>query len=81
MFLTSPRNSVAAHSSLFTRLECSKLVAPVPRPPPVKAILKAQPTLEILDVPSVDDLTSKDYPHFEFLKTYSEVAGETLAVM
>ncbi|RAQ49456.1 NRPS-like enzyme [Aspergillus flavus] len=81
MFLTSPRNSVAAHSSLFTRLECSKLVAPVPRPPPVKAILEAQPTLEILDVPSVDDLTSKDYPHFEFLKTYSEVAGETLAVI
>ncbi|GMG06595.1 unnamed protein product [Aspergillus oryzae] len=61
------------------RVSDCKLVAPVPRPPPVKAILEAQPTVEILDVPSVDDLTSKDYPHFEFLKTYSEVAGETLA--
>ncbi|KAE8346860.1 hypothetical protein BDV24DRAFT_174499 [Aspergillus arachidicola] len=81
MFLTSPRNSAAAHSSLFKRLECTKLVAPVPRPPPVKAILGAQPTLDILDVPSVDDLISKDYPHFTFLKTYPEVIGETLAVI
>ena len=81
MFLTSPRNSVAAHSSLFKRLECTKLVSPVPQPAPVKAILEAQPTLDVLDAPSVEDLVNKDYPHFEFLKTYPEAARETLAVM
>ena len=80
MFLTSPRNSVAAHSSLFKRLNCTKLVAPIPRPPPVTAILEAQ-TLDVLDVPSVDDLVNKEYPHFDFHKTYPEAAEETLAVM
>ncbi|PYI07034.1 acetyl-CoA synthetase-like protein [Aspergillus sclerotiicarbonarius CBS 121057] len=80
MFLTSPRNSVAAHNSLFKRLNCTKLVAPVPRPPPVTAILEAQ-TLDVLDVPSVEDLVNKDYPHFEFTKAYPEAAGETLAVI
>ncbi|KAE8363507.1 hypothetical protein BDV27DRAFT_129836 [Aspergillus caelatus] len=81
MFLTSPRNSVAAHGSLFKRLECTKLVSPVPQPPPVKAILEAQPTLDVLDVPSVEDLINKDYPHFELSKTYLEAARETLAVI
>ena len=80
MFLTSPRNSVAAHSSLLQRLNCTKLVAPVPRPPPVAAILEAQ-TLDVLDVPSVDDLLHTDYPQFAYTKTYPEAARETLAVM
>ncbi|GFN18907.1 NRPS-like enzyme [Aspergillus tubingensis] len=80
MFLTSPRNSVAAHSSLFNRLSCTKLVTPVPHPPPVKAILEGH-TLDILEVPSVDELISKEYAHFEFSKTYPEAAGEVLAVI
>ncbi|KAL3475544.1 hypothetical protein BJX99DRAFT_229519, partial [Aspergillus californicus] len=80
MFLTSPRNSVAAHNSLLERLDCTKLVAPVPQPAPVTAILDAQ-TLDVLDVPSLDDLLDNAYPHFEFLKTYPEAAGETLAVI
>lgn len=80
MFLTSPRNSVAAHRSLLDRLNCTKLVAPVPRPPPITAILEAQ-TLDVLEVPSIDDLLNTEYPHFEYAKTYPEAAGETFAVM
>ncbi|GKZ23398.1 putative NRPS-like protein biosynthetic cluster [Aspergillus brasiliensis] len=80
MFLTSPRNSVAAHRSLFECLSCTKLITPVPHPPPVKAILEAQ-TLETLEVPSVDELISNEYAHFEFSKTYPEAAGEVLAVI
>ncbi|PWY91620.1 NRPS-like enzyme [Aspergillus sclerotioniger CBS 115572] len=80
MFLTSPRNSVAAHSSLLKRLNCTKLVAPVPRPASVTAILEAQ-TLDVLDVPSVDDLVNKEYPHFDFHKSYPEAAEESLAVI
>lgn len=71
---------MAAHSSLFNRLSCTKLVTPVPHPPPVKAILEGH-TLDILEVPSVDELISKEYAHFEFSKTYPEAAGEVLAVM
>ncbi|GAA87321.1 NRPS-like enzyme [Aspergillus luchuensis] len=80
MFLTSPRNSVAAHRSLLDRLNCTKLVAPVPRPPPITAILEAQ-TLDVLEVPSIDDLLNTEYPHFEYAKTYPEAAGETFAVI
>ncbi|KAI2996525.1 hypothetical protein CBS147346_9312 [Aspergillus niger] len=80
MFLTSPRNSVAAHSSLFNRLSCTKLVTPVPHPPPVKAILEGQ-TLDVLEVPGVDELISKEHAHFEFSKSYPEAAGEILAVI
>ncbi|KAL3444616.1 acetyl-CoA synthetase-like protein [Aspergillus insuetus] len=80
MFLTSPRNSVAAHTNLLERLQCTKFLAPLPRPPPVTAILEAN-TVDILDVPSVDDLLEKDYPHFELTKTYAEAAKERLAVI
>ncbi|KAJ0426802.1 acetyl-CoA synthetase-like protein [Aspergillus carlsbadensis] len=80
MFFTSPRNSVAAHSSLLTRLNCTKFLAPVPRPPPVTAILEAH-TIDVLDVPSIDTLLDQDHPHFEFTKTYTEASGERLAVV
>ncbi|KAL2785317.1 acetyl-CoA synthetase-like protein, partial [Aspergillus keveii] len=80
MFLTSPRNSVGAHTSLLERLECTKFLAPIPRPPPVAAILEAS-KVDLLDVPSIDDLLAKDYPHFELTKTYAEAATERLAVI
>ncbi|KAL3465624.1 hypothetical protein BJX64DRAFT_50149 [Aspergillus heterothallicus] len=80
MFLTSPRNSVAAHKSLLEKLGCTRLVSPVPRPPPVAAILEAQP-LDVFEVPSVDELLSKEYPHFEFEKTYPEAKKEPIAVI
>ncbi|KAE8399727.1 hypothetical protein BDV37DRAFT_275084 [Aspergillus pseudonomiae] len=50
MFLTSPRNSVVAHSSLLKRLNCTTLISPVPQPPPVTTILEEYP-LNVLDVP------------------------------
>jgi hypothetical protein len=80
MFLTSPRNSVAAHTSLLERLKCTKFLAPIPRPPPVAAILEAS-KVDILDVLSVDVLLEKEYPHFELTKSYAKAAGERLAVM
>ncbi|KAE8133310.1 NRPS-like enzyme [Aspergillus pseudotamarii] len=80
MFLTSPRNSVVAHSSLFKRLNCTTLISPMPRPPAVTTILEAC-TLNVLDAPSVDELVSKEYSHFDFSKTYPEAAREILAVV
>ncbi|OGM40164.1 hypothetical protein ABOM_011672 [Aspergillus bombycis] len=80
MFLTSPRNSVVAHNSLLKRLDCTTLISPVPRPPPVTNILEASP-LDVLDAPSVDELVSKEHRHFNFPKTYPEAAREILAVL
>ncbi|CAN8100800.1 unnamed protein product [Discula destructiva] len=38
LFLTSPRNSPAAHKSLFQSLKCRTLVTTEPTPPPALAI-------------------------------------------
>ncbi|KAH8426117.1 uncharacterized protein LDX57_003859 [Aspergillus melleus] len=80
MFYTSPRNSVVAHETLFKQLDCTKFLAPTPRPPPVTAILDAF-KMDVLDVPSVDELLDTPYPHFEFSRTYPEAAGERLVVV
>ncbi|PLB43654.1 NRPS-like enzyme [Aspergillus steynii IBT 23096] len=80
MFYTSPRNSVVAHESLFKELNCTKFLSPTPRPPPVTAILDAF-KMDVLEVPSVDELLNTPYPHFEFSKTYPEAAGERLVVV
>ena len=80
MFLTSPRNSVVAHSSLFKRLNCTTLISPLPRPPTITTILEAY-TPNVLDAPTVDQLVSKEYSHFNFPKTYPEAAREIPAVL
>ncbi|PYH90761.1 acetyl-CoA synthetase-like protein, partial [Aspergillus ellipticus CBS 707.79] len=80
MFMTSPRNSTLAHKSLLERLKCTTLLAPVPRPPPATAILEAK-SLKALDVPSIKELLSTEYPVFKFSKTYPEAATEPLIVL
>jgi hypothetical protein len=80
MFLTSPRNSTAAHESLFKRLNCTKVLAPVLQPTPVESILstcKAQ----LYDVPSVEELLGTRYRHFELSKTYPEAADQPLLIV
>ncbi|PWY68955.1 NRPS-like enzyme [Aspergillus sclerotioniger CBS 115572] len=80
LFLTSPRNSVAAHQSLFQGLNCTKILAPSPCPAAVTAIREAIP-MDIFEVPSVEHLLDIEHPHFEFLKTYPEHAEEKLVIV
>ncbi|RAK95699.1 NRPS-like enzyme [Aspergillus ibericus CBS 121593] len=80
LFLTSPRNSVAAHESLFRRLECTKMLAPSPCPAPVTAIREAV-EMERYEVPSVEQLLDTEYPHFDFSKSYAEHVQEKLAIV
>ncbi|GLA30077.1 putative NRPS-like protein biosynthetic cluster [Aspergillus niger] len=80
MFLTSPRNSAVAHQSLFTKLECTTLLAPSPRPPFIAGILDAHP-LKVVDVPSVAELLATEYPVFPYAKTYPEAAYDRLAIL
>ncbi|GAB1191379.1 hypothetical protein APSETT444_000551 [Aspergillus pseudonomiae] len=79
MFLTSPRNSVVAHNSLLKRLNCTTLISPVPQPPPVTTILEAY-SLNVLDVPSVDELASKEHPISTFRRLILK-PPEILAVL
>jgi hypothetical protein len=80
MFLTSPRNSAVAHQSLLKKLGCTTLICPTPRPAPVNVILEAC-SLNVLEVLSVDELMSTQYPDFLFSKTWPDAATETLVVL
>lgn len=73
MYFPSPRNSIPAHRSLLKTLNCTKLVSPTPRPPPVEAILEAR-EMQVLDVPSVKELLEKEYALFPYTKTAADAA-------
>ncbi|KAJ5727271.1 NRPS-like enzyme [Penicillium malachiteum] len=80
MFLTSPRNSIAAHKSLLERLECTTFLTPVPRPPFVGPILEGC-SVKGIDIPSLETLLTTEYPHFEFNKTYPKAGPEPIAFL
>ncbi|KAI9695695.1 MAG: putative NRPS-like protein biosynthetic cluster [Bogoriella megaspora] len=80
LFLTSPRNSVPAHLRLLENLKCETLLAPKPRPPQVQPVADAS-SIKIADVPSVDDLLNRRYPHFPYGKTYSEELDKPMFVV
>lgn len=80
MLLLSPRNSIAANESLLKATGCTKFIASTPRPPPVTAVLDAL-KLDVLEVPSVDDLLGKEYPHFKYAKSYPESKDDRLVVV
>jgi hypothetical protein len=71
MFLTSPRNSIAAHINLLEQLDCKKILMPEPKPPPVLALLAVH-QLEVVPVPTVDDLLQPSHAHFPFESDFSE---------
>lgn len=80
VLLTSPRNSLAAHSSLFTLLDCSVMVVPNPYPPGVSAIVESS-KLRAIEIPSVENLLSERFPHFQYNKTFHQARMEPLVVL
>lgn len=80
IFLTSPRNSPAAHQALFERLECRVLVTPDPAPPPAAPVLKAvQP--RHLHIPPVKDLLDNKSPPYRCTKSFEEARWDPLFIM
>jgi thioester reductase-like protein len=80
LFLTSPRNSVAAHVKLFDRLKCTRLLSPEPKPAAVSAILEAH-SMQHVAVPSVEDLLDKKHLHYVYGKTFNEARSEPFMVI
>lgn len=80
LFLTSPRNSVAAQFNLFDRLNCKVLLSPDPRPPAVAAISDHH-SFHVIEVPSVSFLLETEHPHFAFDKSWPEAQSEPLFVV
>jgi hypothetical protein len=79
-FLTSPRNSPAAHEALFKRLNCGMLLTSNPTPPPAEKILKAYP-LKHLQISSVAELLEQDYPQYPYEKTFATAASQPFAIL
>lgn len=61
-------------------LDCRVLLTTDPQPPTVAPVLAAIP-LEVLTAPSVDDLLTKSYPHFPYLKTFQEARNEPFVAL
>lgn len=80
LFLTSPRNSLAAQFTLFDTLNCKTLLSPDPRPPAVTAISDHQ-DFHIVEVPSVSYLLDIQHHHFSFDKSWPEAQSEPLFII
>ncbi|KAI3323034.1 acetyl-CoA synthetase-like protein [Xylariaceae sp. AK1471] len=80
MFLTSPRNSPAAHQALFDKLECQSLLTTDPVPPAAVAVIEAVKP-RTLTVPSIDQLLGTEYPAYIYSKTYEEAQGNPFIII
>jgi acyl-CoA synthetase (AMP-forming)/AMP-acid ligase II len=82
IFFDSPRNSAAAHKSLFNALNCKVLLTDDPTPPPAQLCLEAiEGQAQMLAIPSVQELMSNSYPHFAYDKSYEEARWDPVWVM
>jgi hypothetical protein len=66
MFLTSPRNSVAAHQSLFSALNCNTMITTNPEPAPVNKLLEEIPGLKVFRIPSLHELLTASEQKYPF---------------
>jgi hypothetical protein len=71
---------VAAQIELFERLKCKTLLSPRPQPTPITSIIECHP-MQLVELPDLDTLLDKEYPHFEFNKTFDEVRNQPLFVV
>ncbi|TAQ90978.1 hypothetical protein B7494_g699 [Chlorociboria aeruginascens] len=69
-FLTSDRNSVAAHLSLFDDLNCTTIVTTDPPVIAVEAIL-AERSMKVMHIPSLRELLSNNYPDYPYDKDFA----------
>ncbi|KAI1175095.1 putative NRPS-like enzyme [Nemania sp. FL0916] len=81
LFVTSPRNSPAAHRGLFSHLGCRTLLASDPIPPAGRLILDAVEPARHLSVPSVEKLLAKQYPPYVLDKTFQDIRKSPFVVM
>jgi acyl-coenzyme A synthetase/AMP-(fatty) acid ligase len=80
MFFTSTRNSIAAHKFLLKSLDCTTFLTSSPTPPIINAIAAAYP-LKLLQVPSVQELLERKYPHYPYKKTFEDSKCDPLLVL
>lgn len=80
IFLTSPRNSPAAHRSLFAAINCDTLVTTDPTPPAAITILETVKPRKFI-LPSVEELLTESYPAFPFDKSFKQGRWDPIFTM
>ncbi|KAI0469376.1 putative NRPS-like enzyme [Xylaria cf. heliscus] len=81
LFVTSPRNSPAAHRALFEHLQCRTLITSDPVPAPAYGVLEAVKPPRHLLAPSVDHLLTKQHSPYILNKTVEEVQQSPFVIM
>lgn len=73
VLLPSPKNTTDINISLIEQAQCEKVVAPLPLPDAVAAILDRKPALQVAYLPSLDELLSQQcHPRIPFHKSWEE---------
>jgi hypothetical protein len=80
MFLTSPRNSLAAHTHLLERVGCSTVLSESPHQPALTT-LADQSTIRILDLPERSSLLDKQYDHVAFDQVLEDVLDDPFLIV
>ena len=80
MLFTSPRYSTVAQTNLIQSVACKTLLAPELRPPVTNAILEAC-ELQVLKVPTIEDLFERDFAHYPYEKSFENARHEPLVVL
>ncbi|KAI1483617.1 acetyl-CoA synthetase-like protein [Daldinia eschscholtzii] len=81
LFVTSPRNSPAAHRALFDHLKCQTFITSNPAPPPARVVLDAVKPLRHLTAPSVEELLTKEYTPYILNRTLQDLRPSPFVVM
>ena len=80
IFATSPRNSLPAQIQLLRRLKCRIILSPDPSPPQVVAMAEAT-GLTVVEIPSVEQMLSVQYPPFPSKPFRKEILDEPFCAM
>ncbi|KAI1279321.1 hypothetical protein F5Y07DRAFT_406163 [Xylaria sp. FL0933] len=81
LFLTSPRNSPAAQSSMFERLGCNVLITPDPTSSNALSILEAVNNCRVIKIPGIDKLLEVTSFPYTSEKTLNESRSDPFLVI
>lgn len=80
MLFTSPRCSTTAQVKLINAVSCRTLLVLSDIPPVADLILEAC-ELRVLQIPDIEELFGRRYPHYQFEESFEQARDEPLVVL
>lgn len=81
LLLPSPRNTTSINNSLLSQTQCSKILVSLEMMPKAKAQQQEKTQLEILQVPSLNDMLVDSSEHYPFEKDFAVAKFEPILVL